>query len=113
LLNPIVKVTVKARKVTVSGPRGTITKDFSHAAVDIRVMKVALKKLSGLAVRIQMWNGGYKQACAVKTFKSLIENMMVGVTEVSNQLSYSSLRNDIIRYFGVYFLCFFLFCIVY
>ena len=83
----VVKVSVKARKVTVTGPRGTITKDFSHSAIDIRVMKVALKKVNGLAVRIQMWNGGYKQACSVNTFKSLIENMMVGVTEVSIQLN--------------------------
>ena len=28
-----------------------------------------------------MWNGGYKQACAVTTFKSLISNMIIGVTE--------------------------------
>jgi large subunit ribosomal protein L9e len=28
-----------------------------------------------------MWNGGYKQACAVTTFKSLISNMITGVTE--------------------------------
>ena len=30
-----------------------------------------------------MWNGGYKQACSVTTFKSLIANMITGVTEVS------------------------------
>jgi len=28
-----------------------------------------------------MWHGGYKQACAVTTFKSLINNMIIGVTE--------------------------------
>ena len=28
-----------------------------------------------------MWNGGYKQACSVTTFKSLISNMITGVTE--------------------------------
>ena len=32
-------------------------------------------------VRIQMWQAGYKQACAVTTFKSLIANAMTGVTE--------------------------------
>jgi len=79
----IVKVAVKARKVTVTGPRGTITKDFSHNKVDIRVMNVVGKNKKGLYVRIQMWNGAYKQACTVTTFKSLISNMMIGVTEVS------------------------------
>jgi large subunit ribosomal protein L9e len=55
-----VKVSVKARKVTVSGPRGEITKDLSHMQIDIKVMKMATKKQKGLYVRIQMWNGKYK-----------------------------------------------------
>ena len=79
----IVKISVKARKVTITGPRGKITKDFSHKSIDIRCMKMATAKQKGLYVRIQMWNGGYKQACAVTTFKSLISNCIIGVTEVS------------------------------
>jgi len=46
-------------------------------------MNVVGKNKKGLYVRIQMWNGAYKQACTVTTFKSLISNMMIGVTEVS------------------------------
>merc|ERR1719198_49706 len=42
---------------------------------------MATSKMKGLYVRIQMWNGGYKQACAVTTFKSLISNCIIGVTE--------------------------------
>merc|ERR1719460_868165 len=42
---------------------------------------MATPKMKGLYVRIQMWNGGYKQACAVTTFKSHISNMIIGVTE--------------------------------
>ena len=83
LYDLIVTVTVKARKVTVTGPRGTVTKDLSHNKVDIRVMKIVGKNKNGLYVRIQMWNGAYKQACTVTTFKSLISNMMIGTTEVS------------------------------
>ena len=71
----LVKISVKARKVTVTGPKGTITKDFSHASVDIRIMKMATKNMKGLYVRIQMWNGSYKVQCAVTTLKSLIDNM--------------------------------------
>ena len=37
--------------------------------------------MKGLCARIRMWNGGYKQACAVTTVKSLISNMITGVTE--------------------------------
>ena len=39
--------------------------------------------MNGLYVRLQMWNGKYKHACAVTTFKSHIQNAITGVTEVS------------------------------
>ena len=44
------------------------------------------KKNQGKHVRIRMWFGGYKQACATNTIKSLIFNMLTGVTEVSPTL---------------------------
>lgn len=76
-------MSVKARKVTVSGPRGEITKNLGHMAIDIRVLEMSTKLGGkGKYVRIQMWNGAYKHACAVTTFKSLISNMFIGVTEV-------------------------------
>ena len=78
-----VKIQVKARKVTVTGPRGAITKDLSHMNMDIRVMKFTTHKMKGLYVRLQMWHGAYKHTCAVTTFKSHIQNMITGVTEVS------------------------------
>jgi len=77
----LVTVTSKARRVTVTGPKGKIVKNLSHLAIDIRVMKMATTKMKGMYVRVQMWNAGYKQACAVTTFKSLINNMIIGVTE--------------------------------
>lgn len=84
----IVKVSVKARKIVVKGPRGEIKKDLSHLPIDIRVMKMRTRKSASesLCVRVQMWNAGYKQACAVNTFKSIIDNAIVGVTEVSTDL---------------------------
>lgn len=33
-----VTVTVKARKVTVEGPRGTLKKDIGHVAMDIQIV---------------------------------------------------------------------------
>ena len=81
-------MTVKARKVTVTGPRGTITKDLSHMQIDIRIMKLATRKQKGLNVRIQMWNGKYKHACGVTTIKSLINNMIIGTTQVSKSVCF-------------------------
>merc|ERR1711981_167455 len=76
-----VTVNTKARKVTVKGPRGEVTKNFSHLAVELQKMKLDNKKRKGSFIRIRMWFGGYKQACSVNTLKSLIENMITGVTE--------------------------------
>ena len=76
-------MTAKARKVTVKGPRGETTKDFSHAQLNITVENVATKKMAGKYVRVQMWNGQYRFACQVKTMIGLIKNMITGVTEVS------------------------------
>merc|ERR1712188_354522 len=76
-----VTVRVRSRKVTVKGPRGEVTKDFSHLACEIQLINCKEKKRQGLHVRIRMWFGGYKQACATNTLKSLILNMLTGVTE--------------------------------
>ena len=78
----VVTVTVNARKVTVKGKRGEVKKNFSHLAVEIQKIKQNDNKGTRNAIRIRMWFGGYKQACAVNTLKSLIENMITGVTEV-------------------------------
>jgi len=36
----LVELKIKARKVTVKGPRGEITKDFSHKPIDLRLLKM-------------------------------------------------------------------------
>jgi ribosomal protein L6P/L9E len=51
--------------------------------VDMRILKLTTGAKKGLFIRVRMWNAGKKQACAVTTFKSLISNMITGVTEVS------------------------------
>lgn len=50
-------------------------------------MDMQTAKMQGKHARIQMWNAGYKQACAVTTIKSHINNMIIGVTEVSTNLN--------------------------
>ena len=89
-----VTVEIKARKVTVKGDKGTITRDFSHLAVELQKMKQNNKKRDGLYIRIRMWFGGYKQACSVNTLKSLMENMITGVTEVRFQPSLPGIKTN-------------------
>eukprot|EP00826_Nyctotherus_ovalis_P048873 TRINITY_DN580_c0_g1_i1.p4 TRINITY_DN580_c0_g1~~TRINITY_DN580_c0_g1_i1.p4 ORF type:complete len:132 (+),score=54.54 TRINITY_DN580_c0_g1_i1:33-428(+) len=72
-----VEVTVKARVVTVKGPRGKLEKSFKHVAVDIRVVTMKGEKM----VVIEMWFGNYKNKPVVRSVASAIQNMVDGVTK--------------------------------
>ena len=74
---------VNARKISIKGTRGTVEKDFSHVACELKKMQQTSKKRNGTYIRIRIWFGGTKQSCAVNTLKSHIGNMIIGVTEVS------------------------------
>mmetsp|Transcript_1715 Transcript_1715/g.1766 ORF Transcript_1715/g.1766 Transcript_1715/m.1766 type:complete len:191 (-) Transcript_1715:9-581(-) len=69
-----VEVTAKSRHITVTGPRGELTKDFRHAAVSIT-------KLGKRNIRLDMWFGDRKGAACINTLASHIANMIVGVTK--------------------------------
>lgn len=66
-----VSVKVKARMVTVKGPRGTLVKNFRHLPID--VYRVHRKK-----VTVEKWFGSKKELAAVRTVCSHIENMIKG-----------------------------------
>ena len=69
-----VEVSVRSRKVTVKGPRGTLRRNFQHMAVDIRKTKKE-------QLVVEKWFGIRKELAAVKTVCSHIENMIKGVTK--------------------------------
>merc|ERR1712134_135862 len=68
-----VKLIVKGQKVTVIGPRGTLTKNLSH-------LKVELKKTGAQSVKITKWWATKRGSAALKTCCSHITNMAIGVT---------------------------------
>ena len=68
---PGVKVVAKARKVIVTGKRGTLKRDFRHLAVNIEVKNDK--------VLIEKWFGIKKEIAAVHTVASHIANMIKGV----------------------------------
>lgn len=74
-----VEVTVKARIITVTGPRGTLTKNIRHVNMDVRLIKGKANK-----VTLAVWQGGRKHVACLRTIKSLIENLIIGVTKVRN-----------------------------
>lgn len=72
-----VEVAVKSRLITVKGPRGTLTKNLRHADVDIRLVKGKVNQIS-----LVVWQGSRKHVAVLRTLKSLIVNMITGVTKV-------------------------------
>ena len=71
----LVKANVRARRVVVTGPRGTLTRTFRHLSVDIR-------KIADDVILVEKWFGIKKELAAVRTVCSHIENMIKGVTKV-------------------------------
>lgn len=83
-LTQLVKsVTVKSRILTVVGKRGSITKNFRHAPVEIEKVKMDDAKRKGDYIRLRKWFGRKGDAAAASTLRGIIHGMFVGVTEVS------------------------------
>ncbi|KAG7193897.1 60S ribosomal protein L9B [Scheffersomyces spartinae] len=69
-----VTVQIKARKVKVTGPRGTLSKDLTH-------IDVSFAKISNKAIKVIVHNGDRKHVAVLRTVKSLISNLIIGVTK--------------------------------
>ncbi|KAK9458909.1 60S ribosomal protein uL6 [Lipomyces oligophaga] len=69
-----VTVSIKARIVTVTGPRGTLTKNLRH-------INLAFTKLSESQIKLTVHHGDRKHVAALRTIKTLINNLIVGVTK--------------------------------
>mmetsp|Transcript_23220 Transcript_23220/g.26692 ORF Transcript_23220/g.26692 Transcript_23220/m.26692 type:complete len:188 (+) Transcript_23220:104-667(+) len=67
-----VEVEIKARSVTVTGPRGTLSRDFKHINMDLRK--------TDNTVKVDIWFATRKELACVRTVCSHIDNMLVGVT---------------------------------
>ncbi|KAK6344440.1 60S ribosomal protein L9B [Orbilia brochopaga] len=70
-----VSVAIKARVVTVTGPRGKLVRDFKH--INISFTKRPGKPI----IDISLHHGNRKNIAALRTVKSIVENMITGVTK--------------------------------
>jgi large subunit ribosomal protein L9e len=92
-----VTCTVHARVVTVTGPLGTLTRDFTHIAMDLRVVEMttttdeddATEAVAPatttttpvmLCLQVDLWFATRKQLACVRTVCSHCENLFTGVT---------------------------------
>ena len=76
-----VTVAVKSRVIVVTGPRGELTKNIRHINMDVRLVKGKSNK-----VTLAVWQGNRKHVACLRTVRSLISNMITGVTKVSTSL---------------------------
>lgn len=68
-----VSVTIKSRIVKVVGPRGELTKALKH-------IDVAFEKVNNRLIKLYVHNGDRKHVATLRTVKSLITNLIKGVT---------------------------------
>eukprot|EP00008_Paramoeba_atlantica_P008180 CAMPEP_0201476886 /NCGR_PEP_ID=MMETSP0151_2-20130828/2023_1 /ASSEMBLY_ACC=CAM_ASM_000257 /TAXON_ID=200890 /ORGANISM="Paramoeba atlantica, Strain 621/1 / CCAP 1560/9" /LENGTH=188 /DNA_ID=CAMNT_0047857427 /DNA_START=63 /DNA_END=629 /DNA_ORIENTATION=+ len=70
------EVTLSAHKrvVTVTGPRGSLTRNFQHIPMELRVDRAARR------LTVTMWMAKTKQIACIKTVLSSVRNMVKGVT---------------------------------
>jgi large subunit ribosomal protein L9e len=73
-----VTVEIKARVIKVTGPRGSLTKNVRHIDMDIRAVKASKNKTK---IILAVWQGGRKHVACLNTIRSLINNMIIGVTK--------------------------------
>lgn len=84
-LDIAVDVEVNARKVKVTGPLGTLERDFKHIAMDCMIVSGAEmgkedeEDLEKKYVKVDLWFATRKQLACVRTVCSHIENLFVGV----------------------------------
>ncbi|ODQ67999.1 ribosomal protein L6 [Nadsonia fulvescens var. elongata DSM 6958] len=68
-----VHVEIKARIVAVTGPRGSLSKNLRH-------VDVTFQKLSNTQVKLSVIHADRKHIATLRTVKSLINNLIIGVT---------------------------------
>ncbi|CAM1507122.1 Fc.00g067630.m01.CDS01 [Cosmosporella sp. VM-42] len=69
-----VKINIKSRIVTVEGPRGKLVKDLGHLAVNFGLPKKN-------TISIEIHHGNRKNVATLRTVKSHINNLIIGVTK--------------------------------
>ena len=74
-----IKASVRSRIVTITGPRGTLKRNFKHLALDIYM-------INPKTLKVEKWFGTKKELAAVRTVCSHIENMIKGKLYINNKL---------------------------
>lgn len=69
-----VTVDIKSRIVKVTGPRGELSKNLQH-------ISMIMRKVSDTKIQFRVYHGDRKANACLRTVRSLINNMITGVTK--------------------------------
>jgi large subunit ribosomal protein L9e len=93
-----VTVTIKARQITVKGPKGTLSRDLRHQAVEFDV--------AGNKVTVSKWLGTKTELAVLQTYATHLENMIIGVTRGVSYIIFKqddySLKSEILTRIYIY-----------
>ena len=70
-----VTVKVSAKMISVTGPRGTLTRNFKHLNLDFQLQD------GGRKLKVDAWFGPRKTMAAIRTAISHVQNLITGVTK--------------------------------
>ncbi|KAG9155460.1 hypothetical protein Leryth_009895 [Lithospermum erythrorhizon] len=75
-----VTIKVKAKVISVTGPRGTLTRNFKHLNLDFQLIKDE-EEAGKLKLKVDAWFGARKTTAAIRTALSHVDNLITGVTK--------------------------------
>uniref|UniRef100_A0ACD5ZIE7 Uncharacterized protein n=1 Tax=Avena sativa TaxID=4498 RepID=A0ACD5ZIE7_AVESA len=70
-----VTVKVSAKMISVTGPRGTLTRNFKHLNLDFQLQE------GGRKLKVDAWFGTRRTMAAIRTAISHVQNLITGVTK--------------------------------
>ena len=70
-----VTVKVSAKIISVTGPRGTLTRNFKHLNLDFQLQE------GGRRLKVDAWFGTRRTMAAIRTAISHVQNLITGVTK--------------------------------
>nr|XP_043610887.1 60S ribosomal protein L9-like [Erigeron canadensis] len=73
-----IQIKIKAKIIEVTGPRGTLTRNFKHLNLDFMLITDEDGKRK---LKVDAWFGSRKTTAAIRTALSHVSNLIIGVTQ--------------------------------
>ncbi|KAL4579322.1 hypothetical protein LXL04_015463 [Taraxacum kok-saghyz] len=74
-----VEIKIKAKVIEVTGPRGTLTRNFKHLNLDFQL--ITDEETGNQKLKVDAWFGSRKTTASIRTALSHVNNLIIGVTQ--------------------------------